>query len=416
MDDRPAWARRIRAERLARGWTQDDAVHALVAHAEEPLADLSSVKRAWQRWESGETHPDHFYARLIAQTFGTVTAAMFPLAPRDHVRDMTVAEMDTLEIITRLRASTVDDATIGGLKITVDQLCSDYPHLPGDQLVVEGRQWLTRMTTLLDHRLTLKQHRDVLSLAGWLALLVGCVEADNGDERAAEATRQAALSMGVEADNGEIQAWAHEMAAWFALTRGDYRSVIAASDRGLAVAGNLSVAVQLHAQKAKAWARVGDRRQVEVALDHGRRVLEGLPLPENLDHHFVIDPLKYDFYSMDAYRILGENERAEIYAGEVIRAHTSADGVELAPMRISEAKLTLGVIAARQGDIEQAVGYGRQSLKAQRRSVPHLIMSSRELVRTVGDQHASQPEVRAYLDELRDLTSHQTKGQLASRR
>ncbi|WP_223166246.1 XRE family transcriptional regulator [Nonomuraea sp. SYSU D8015] len=412
MDDRPAWARRIRAERLARGWTQDEAVHALAAHTTEQLPDFTSLKRSWQRWESGETHPDHFYAPLIAATFGTVTHAMFPLGPRDHGRDKSVAELDTLEIITRLRASTVDDATIDGLHITVDQLCSDYPHLPAGQLLVEGRQWLARLTTLLDHRLTLKQHRDVLSLAGWLALLVGCVEADTGDERSAEATRQAALSMGLEAENGGIQGWAHEMAAWFALTRGDYRSVIAASDRGLAVAGGLGVAVQLYAQKAKAWARIGDRRQVEVALDEGRKVLESLPVPENLDNHFNIDPLKYDFYSMDAYRILGENERAELYAGEVIRAHTSADGEELAPMRISEARLTLGVIAARRGDIEQAVGYGRRSLKAQRRSVPHLIMSSRELVRAVGPEHADRPEVRAYLDELRDLTSHQAKAVL----
>ncbi|MGP4105348.1 hypothetical protein [Nonomuraea sp. KM90] len=73
---------------------------------------------------------------------------------------------------------------------------------------------------------------------------------------------------------------------------------------------------------------------------------------------------------MDAYRILGENERAELYANEVIRAHTSTNGEELAPMRISEARLTLGVIAARRGDVEQAVGYGRQSLQAERRSLP----------------------------------------------
>ncbi|MFI9847811.1 GNAT family N-acetyltransferase [Nonomuraea sp. NPDC051941] len=144
-----------------------------------------------------------------------------------------------------------------------------------------------------------------------------------------------------------------------------------------------------HAQKAKAWARVGDRRQVEVALDQGRKILESLPVPDNLDNHVNIDPLKYDCYSMDAYRILGENDRAELYASEVIRAHTSADGEKLAPMRISEARLTLGVIAARRGDVEQAVGYGRRSLQAERRSVPHLIMSSRELVR--GRQRACRP-------------------------
>jgi hypothetical protein len=52
-------------------------------------------------------------------------------------------------------------------------------------------------------------------------LLVGCVEYDTGNRQAAETTRQAALSLGSEADHGEIIAWAHEMRAWINLTSGD---------------------------------------------------------------------------------------------------------------------------------------------------------------------------------------------------
>jgi hypothetical protein len=84
---------------------------------------------------------------------------MFPLSPRNHVRDKAVADLDALEIITRLRASTVDDATIDGLHITVDQLSSDYPHLPASQLLIEGRQLFARLTALLDHRLNQTQCR-----------------------------------------------------------------------------------------------------------------------------------------------------------------------------------------------------------------------------------------------------------------
>ena len=36
-DDRPAWARRIAAERMARDWSQRDAVRALRAHAPTEL-------------------------------------------------------------------------------------------------------------------------------------------------------------------------------------------------------------------------------------------------------------------------------------------------------------------------------------------------------------------------------------------
>lgn len=169
-----------------------------------------------------------------------------------------------------------------------------------------NRSTCRRSATLQGQRLTLKQHREILVLAGWVALLVGCVEYDSGNRHAAETTRQAALSLGIEADHGEIIAWAHEMRAWINLTTGDYNGVIAATRNGTQVSQHHSVAVQLFAQEAKAWARMGDRRQTEVALDKCRRLLESLPYPENLDHHFVVDPMKFDFYAMDCYRTLDD--------------------------------------------------------------------------------------------------------------
>jgi hypothetical protein len=35
--------------------------------------------------------------------------------------------------------------------------------------------------------------------------------------------------------------------------------------------------------------------------------LDVLPYPDNLAHHFVIDPTKFDFYAMDCYRHLAED-------------------------------------------------------------------------------------------------------------
>ena len=44
-----------------------------------------------------------------------------------------------------------------------------------------------------------------------------------------------------------------------------------------------------------------------------------MPYPENLDHHFVVDPTKFDFYAMDCYRMLADDKLAESLASEVIR-------------------------------------------------------------------------------------------------
>lgn len=409
MDDRPRWARRIRAEREARGWAQKDAVQALRAHSARALPDDTSLLRNWKRWEAGECCPDVEYQTLIARTFGTVTAAIWPVAggARDREADlMTATGMNTLQIITRLRASAVDSATLDGMRITADQLCSDYPYLPAAQLLVEGRAWLDRIGGLLERRLSLAQHREVLTVAGWLALLVGCVEYDSGDRRAAEATRQAALSLGTESGHADIQGWAHEMRAWFSLTTGDYHGVIAAADEGLAATGSSGVAVQLRAQKAKAWARIGDRRQTEVALDQGRGLLEALPYPANHDHHFVVDPTKFDFYAMDCYRRLGEDRLAQAYADEVIGASTDGEGAERAPMRIAEARITHGVIAARQGDLELAVSCGRRALAADRKSLPSLLMVSGELTRILRERFPREPGSAGYFDQIRTIQAH----------
>ncbi len=213
--------------------------------------------------------------------------------------------------------------------------------------------------------------------------------------------------LGQESGELSVQGWAHEMRAWFALTRGDYRGVIAASEVGIAVAPNEGVAVQLYAQQAKAWARLGDRTQTEVALDKGRLLLERLPYPESIEDHFVVDPAKYDFYRMDALRKVGEDRLAEQLAQEVIRAGTDFDGTERSPMRIAEARVTLGVVAAREGDLDTALAFGEKALSGDRRSLPSLAMVSADLGHVLNSRYAHASEAQAFVAHLRELRGPQ---------
>lgn len=399
---------RIFRERQARGWSQREAVRNMRAHAaDKQLPSEETLLRSWKKWERGDHQPDTFYQPLIARAFGTVTSALFPgEAPRDRGDGLiTATGMDTMELVSRMQTSAVDDATLQGLRITADQLCSDYPHMPSAQLQAEGQQWLKRATSLLEQKLTLAQHRELLSIVGLIALLVGCVEYDMGKRRAAEATRRSALSLGTEADDRDVVGWAHEMTAWFCLTQGDYRGAVAAGDRGIAAAGERSVSVQLAAQQAKAWARMGDRRQVELALDRGRALLEHMPYPANRDHHFVVDPSKYDFYVMDCYRRLSEDRLAANYADETLRVGTNFDGTDRSPMRNAEARVTMGVVAARQGDLEQAVTYGQAALEGERKSLPSLLMTTGELREVVERRYPKEPLTRNYISQLQELAS-----------
>ncbi|HET6504001.1 MAG TPA: helix-turn-helix transcriptional regulator [Amycolatopsis sp.] len=287
--------------------------------------------------------------------------------------------MDTLELINRIRSSAINSSTVDAIAIKVEQLCCDYPHMDARKLIHSGREWLGKMTDLLGGRLSLAQHRDILSNAGMLALLVGCLENDLGDQTAAEATRRMAMDLGKDAGESGIVGWSHEMLAWFHLTAGNYRAVINAAEAGIQAAPSHSVAVQLYGQQAKAYARMGRPEEVHQALEKGSALLDNLPFPERPDNHFVVDPDKWDFYAMDTYRIVGQDDLARRNALEVMRRGVKPDGQIVTPMRNAEAQLTLAVIAARQGETSEAATLGIEALQNGRQSRPSLLMVASEL-------------------------------------
>jgi hypothetical protein len=147
---------------------------------------------------------------------------------------------------------------------------------------------------------------------------------------------------------------------------------------------------------------MGSPEDVHIALDHGSELLNGLPYPERPENHFVVDPDKWDFYAMDTYRIVGEDELARRNAEEVIRRSMSQEGVVVAPMRKAEAELTLAVIAARQGDVDEASSRGVAALQDGRQCRPTLLMVAGELdeeLRTYGPSAGA--EFRELLVDLR---------------
>ncbi|MFC7617733.1 XRE family transcriptional regulator [Actinokineospora soli] len=302
-------------------------------HSDKTLPDHEHLVRRWKAWELAENKPGRHYAGLVAATLGTVTASLFPPdnAARHDAELLTATGMDTLEIVSRLRASDVADATLQSVRIVVERLCAEYARGNPVDLIAESQSWLRRIAALQEKRLSFAQRRDTLELAGWLTLLIGCLEYDLGRHRAAEGSRRAALGLGAEIDNPGILGWAHEMRAWFALTSGDHRGAIAAARTGSDAAGDHSVAVQLLAQEAKAWARLGDENAMRTALGRGRDLLENLPYPEDIDNHFVVDPAKYDFYVMDCHRSIGDDRLAQALAEDVIRSGTDFRGDERSP-------------------------------------------------------------------------------------
>ena len=302
------WPERLRRDRLARGMSHRDLARAIIATS-TTFSGYSedSVERTVKRWESGSIRlPRPDAQEAIARVFGSDTAAYFP-SPAGLIEHV-LSEDATAEVIARLRRSSVDGSTLDLARIAVDQLCIAYASEPGPVVLAEASRWLAEIERVRrEGQLTLRQLTEVYDLAGWLSLLVACLRYDLGDDRGAETMRRTAALLGRDLGSPDIRGWSDEIAAWMALTRGDWRGVLAAVRDGLVSAGSSPVVVQLHAQAAKAWARIGNRVEVTASLNRGRELLERTPLPSNTRNHFVVDPAKWDFYEMDCARRVGDD-------------------------------------------------------------------------------------------------------------
>lgn len=301
---------------------------------------------------------------------------------------------DVAELLRRTEMSDINSAALESIEQGIDQLARAYPYVDADCLHQRIRNGLQYVTKQLEGRMTLRQHRELLVDAGWLFLLNACVQYDRGQREAANLSKAAALRIGDDAEHGEIKAWAWEIEGWFALTQCRWQDTLDAVEAGHAADQTHSVGVQLYAHKARAAARMGDARMVRDALDAGRARLDRLPRPDHPEHHFIVDPDKWDFYEMDAYRLLGDDERAAAHARSVIRISAGPDGTEVSPMRAAEARLTLGLAAARTGEMEEAVDMGNTALEAGRKSLPSLLLIANELDKELRSRYPREVATR----------------------
>lgn len=338
----------------------------LAVHSSVPAAILGQESRAWES------------APVVTVT-DSATSRQLIVTSRLATPAANGEPWEVAELIRRMHRSEVSAADIELIERHIELICCDYPHAQSEDLLLQVRGWQSHVAKMLDARKTFAQHRDLLAAAGWLFLIGGCVEYDMGKRQAAELSRRSALEIAKEIGHGEIASWAWEMEAWFALTQGRVSDVVAACEAGHRADSVNSVGVQLYAQQAKAYARMGDGKLVRTSLDMGRAWLERLSRPSHPEHHFVIDPDKWDFYEMDAYRILGDDARATLHAQEVVKLGIAPDGTEKSPMRVAEARLTLGVTAARSGELEEAVSFGNKAFESQRKSLPSLLAVAGEL-------------------------------------
>lgn len=388
---RSLFAETLRRLLQERGWSQNQLAAAIPCN-----------KGHLSKLVNGRQKPSEAVAQRCDELLNA-RGDLIGAAHLDIAADRDSRPNQTVELLERIRATDASTTTIEALQSTVEDLCCQYATVDPTQLRTEGHRWLREVARMIQQPIGLQAHRELLVNAGWLALLIGCLEYDLGMRASAEATRTMASNLSVEAGAPEIHGWALEMKAWIALTQGRYHDVILAVDEGRHLAAGHNVAVQLAGQKAKALGRLGDARGVRQSLDEGAAILDRFDQPSRPDNHFAIDLPKWQFYAMDAYSQAQDYDLATAHAHEVIKLGTTAGGIEISPMRNLEARLVLAITAARQGELERAVGLADQALSTDRKSLPSLLMFAGELSGELQQRFPGEAATKEFQDRLRAL-------------
>lgn len=311
---------------------------------------------------------------------------------------------EPLEIMRHAERSELGPHTLEGLHAAAERLCCGYSSMQPQALIREAEQQLDYVSRLLDGRKTLSQHRELLVVSGWLSLLLGCLHNDMGNRRHAEAARDAARHLGEEAGHPVIVRWACELDCWFALNDQRFRNITRFADAGLASLKTAdSASVQLALQAAKGWAKLGDRRKTEAALQYGSSLLNQLPSVERPENHFVFDPTKYEFYAAPIYEWLGEHDSSEEHCDEVFARCTAPDGTTAWPMRVSDTQNTMALVQLHRGDLSGAIEYGDRALGHDRKCIPSLLSSTSDVVAALERQHPKEPAVHSFRERVVEL-------------
>lgn len=265
-------------------------------------------------------------------------------------------EGDALELMRRVAASAVGGETLSRLEAAVDDLASAYSLMTPHELMPRVRRHLSYVSGLMDEKMTLRQHRRLIVVGGWLSLLVATLHVDMRQHHAANAWLRTAAALARDVDHPEIRAWCHETEAWRVLTEGQYRKAVDSSRAAQSLAPrDSSVFIQSIAQEGRAWARLGDWQETLAAIDRVNALVSHLKSPDRPEHHYRYDPDKAVAYTATTLAWLGD-PAAEPYAREVIGRFRSVSdsAVDRWPRRVVAANLDLALTLLRTDRLDEA--------------------------------------------------------------
>jgi tetratricopeptide (TPR) repeat protein len=305
-------------------------------------------------------------------------------------------------------ASALGTSTFDHLDAVIADLDRAYSHEPPAERFAVARAYRHRVEQLLDGCRTLKQARELYVYAAWLSEILAWLSHDLGAPLTAEVYAIDSFEHADQAGHGELCAWAADAMATIAMYAARPDRAVDASSQGLAKApARHPVTVRLHAQAARAYAKLGHAEPSRMLLHQAQKLHDRLPArtPARLAH----DTGTLATYAMTAYAAssllwLGDYPQAETLARVAVAAHETTPAPNRAPSREAIARLDLGIALVRQGHVDEAVAAGHQALDCAR-LVDSVPTRAGELDSVLIGRYSTLSDVLGFHNGYRDLVT-----------
>jgi transcriptional regulator with XRE-family HTH domain len=412
---------RLRALRIARGWTQQQAADAIADTVAELTGGarpsgldaqyIAKLERGGIRW------PNEAYREALRTTFGVAADTDLGLngirnahdaethpdavqvlpAPPGELYGVAQSGTQPWQLMDALTRSNISDETIALMERAVFDSATRYPSTPPRLLLPLILDQISRLHTALVNTQSLRILRRCVQLTGILTGLAGNLFLDIGNPLQAASFFDLGRTAGREAEDDGLTAWVlttQSIGPFFAGSPGQATELLEHAAHLIAKTGNKRREAWVAAMAARAHAAHGNHTAALDFLDRSSTCLQAADDASGVD---FFDSARFDGIAGSCHLRLGDTATSARMLGTAIerRAPTDVKGVALLVFDLAECKIV-------DGEIDEACHLATSALDLASEAIVRPIADRAKAIHhDLGPWHDLRP-VEAFTERLRE--------------
>jgi len=424
---------RLKAHRLARGWTRPRAVELLadLVRADGLCVPTTLSASRLYDWERGSRRPASESLDLLCRLYQTRADRLGfgvdytppdepgaapqawrgtgPGSPRpDKADDGTpaagLAALERIESLRRdvtdvLATGTMTDAGVDDWEQTVLAHGRDTRYVPPPILLANLAADMAELRRVLARRQPTGTSRRLTLVAAQMAGLMSLTLIRLGEGAASGSWARTARLAADEAGDPAVRSWVRSQEAYTLFYAANLPAAIEVAAHAQALAGTIPCvgAALAAALAARARAALGDRKATHAALDHATNTLTRLDPTQVVASAFGYNEAQLRFHEGNAWTALHDTTRAWTAQARALALYPYGDWMDRTFVHLDRA-----ACLAYDGELEAAVARASQALLAlpEAHRTGLILQRARRLADSIPAAHRVLPAVRDFGDVL----------------